>query len=190
MRIYDATIDETGMLGVNAISLVEYPAIEANFVALSKQEILLQKFDEARQMLFGPVLIPDQLILRRDEEGDYYIRYSKEVIQQAAYDFIKKNRQHNHTVEHSMAINSATVVETWIKEGESDKSVQLGFDLPVGTWFVGTKVDDPKMFELAKTGALKGFSIEGFFDMKQPIEQTEQKILEGVKELLSSLNPS
>jgi hypothetical protein len=185
MRIYDATIDDTGMLGVNAISLVEYPAIEKNFVALAHQEVQFQKIDEERQMLFGPVLIPDQLILRRDEEGDYYIRYSAKVIEQVAHDFIKKNRQHNHTLEHEMAINSATVVETWIKESEADKSVMLGFDLPVGTWFVGTKIDDPKMFELAKTGAVKGFSIEGFFDMKQSTEQIEQSLLNDIEKLLS-----
>lgn len=189
MRIYDATIDDTGMLGVNAISLVEYPAIEKNFIALSKQEVLMQKADEARQMLFGPVLIPDQLILRRDDEGDYYIRYSAKVIEQVAHDFIKKNRQHNHTVEHQMAINSATVVETWIKESEADKSVMLGFDLPVGTWFVGTYIEDAKMFELAKTGMVKGFSIEGFFDMTPSTQQIEQSILREIENLLYLLRP-
>jgi hypothetical protein len=61
-------------------------------------------------------------------------------------------------------IEGVTVVESWYKEGENDKSVHLGIDVPVGTWLIGSKVDNPEIWASVKEGKVKGFSIEGYFD--------------------------
>lgn len=150
--------------GIYALSIVNQPAIEANFVALSKNKVML-KVDEERRMLFGPVLIPDKEILRVDPETgeEYLISFPAETIVAAQQMFFKKAHQNDHTYEHQFKIDGLTVVESWIKESEQDKSVHLGFDLPVGTLFFGTKVDNDAAWERVKSGEVKGFSIEGSF---------------------------
>jgi hypothetical protein len=75
-----------------------------------------------------------------------------------------KNLHHNHTFEHQDKVNGCTVVETWYKESEQDKSAHLGIDVPVGTWMVGTYVQNDNLWEEVKLGKVKGFSIEGVFD--------------------------
>ena len=65
MKIIELIIDETDeQSGIEAISLVEQPAIESNFVALNKQEVLLKEIDSDKRILMGPALIPDKSIYR------------------------------------------------------------------------------------------------------------------------------
>jgi hypothetical protein len=64
-KIVKCVIDETGKLGVGAISLVEFPAIEENFIALN--EVKLASVNKERRMVYGPALIPNKYILRIDK---------------------------------------------------------------------------------------------------------------------------
>jgi len=165
-KIVECSVDEEGNLGIQAISLVEFPAIEVDFVALNKQVKAVQLAESPeRRMLYGPVLIPDKLILRINEttSEEYYVRFSAETIRKASQHYMKKHLQSAHTVGHEMAVQGITVVELWLKEGDSDKSVNLGFDLPAGTWFVGTLVDNNEVWDAVKAGTFKGFSVEAFF---------------------------
>jgi hypothetical protein len=36
-------------------------------------------------------------------------------------------------------------------------------DVPLGTWMVSYKINDPRTWEQIKEGKLKGFSVEGYF---------------------------
>jgi len=164
-KIVKCVVGPDGNLGVEAISLVEFPAIESNWVAL-KQAVKLEALDNERRMLYGPALIPDKPILRVDKETgeEYYIVFDKETIYNCAHSFMKNGFQHSHTFEHVKPIEGVTVVESWYKEGENDKSVHLGIDVPVGTWLIGSKVDNPEIWASVKEGKVKGFSIEGYFD--------------------------
>ena len=163
-KVVKCVIDDNMKLGVQAISLVEFPAIEENFVALSK--VKLSAVNEERRMLYGPALIPDKYILRIDKETgeEYYIVFEKETVYQCAHQFMLKNLQHNHTLEHKYALTGCTVVESWMVEGESDKSRHLGIEAPIGSWMVGTFVQDDNVWSQVKDGSVKGFSIEGVFD--------------------------
>ena len=80
-KIIKCVVGPDGNLGVEAISLVEFPAIESNWVAL-KKAVKLEALDNERRMLYGPALIPDKPILRVDKETgeDYYIVFDKETI--------------------------------------------------------------------------------------------------------------
>lgn len=158
--------------GVYAISLVESPAIEVDFVALSKQEIVkLAAVDEEKRLLISPVLIPDMPILRVDENGNpYNIVFPAETIRQAQQNFYKQGFQNNSTLEHdeNMKLSDVTFVESWIKEDmKLDKSVKYGFDQPVGTWFTIMKVDNDEVWGKVKAGEVKGLSIDGVFDFEQ-----------------------
>ena len=140
IKVIEYGIDDAGLLGVYAISVVEEPAIGVDFVALSEQHNVKFK-EDFRGLLYGALLIPDQLIYRRDDKTDeeYYVKYSKETIRAIAYNYLKQANQNNATVEHAKVVDGVSLVETWIIEGENDKSTNFGFSLPEGTWF-GCKI--------------------------------------------------
>ncbi len=181
-KVKEMLMDENGNFGVYAISFVTDPAIESNFIHLSKHEIKLESVDEERRMVYGAVLIPDKLIPRIDQATgeEYYIKFSKETIRAAAYAFLKQGNQREHTLQHEIKVSGCTVVESWIREYEEDKAVKLGIDAPVGTWIVGNKVDNDEVWLSIKSGEVKGFSIEGLFDAIENLCSAEQKILSEV----------
>ena len=135
------------------ISVVEDPAIEEDFIKLKSDK--LYKFTKDQQILIGPALVPDKPIYRNDEHGEYYISFDASSIKQIAADYLKHlqiNIDHNESI-------PATVLESWIKESENDKSVDYGFDLPVGTWFVKIHIDNEEVWQDIKNNKY-GFSIE------------------------------
>jgi hypothetical protein len=165
-KVIDYGIDTEGFLGVMAISVVEQPAIELDFVALSKvKQVTLSEINTERKMLYGPIMIPDKLILRLDQatNEEYYIRFSKDVVRKIAYDFFKKNLHHNTTLEHTFPIVGLTLVESWLVEGEHDKSQNFGYALEDGIWFGGMSVENDDIWSEVKQGTVKGFSVEGMF---------------------------
>lgn len=162
-KIVKCVIDETGKLGVGAISLVEFPAIEENFVALS--EVKLAAVNKERRMLYGPALIPNKYIFRIDKNTgeEYYMYFDSETVEKCAHLYLKKNLQHNTTLEHQFSVMGCPVVESWVIEGQQDKAYHFGLSAPVGSWIVGLNVTDDEIWNEVKEGNVKGFSIEGHF---------------------------
>lgn len=176
IKVIEYGIDDAGLLGVYAISVVEEPAIGVDFVALSEQHNVKFK-EDFRGLLYGALLIPDQLIYRRDDKTDeeYYVKYSKETIRAIAYNYLKHNNQNNATVEHAKAVDGVSLVETWIIEGENDKSKNFGFSLPEGTWFGCMKVENEEVKKQIQNKEVLGFSIEGNFIAEKEMYMSAQE---------------
>ena len=160
--------EEADRFGVEAISLVEFPAIEENWVFFNKDQFLsLAKLDEEQKTLVGAVLIPNKEIPRYDQENDekFIVYFTEDTIKHAQELFMSSLRNNNATLEHKVPVNGMTVVESWIKEDKkNDKSNSFGFNkLPIGTWFVKMKVNNDEIWNSVKEGKVKGFSIEGYF---------------------------
>jgi len=191
-RIVKCVIDENGKLGLTAMGLVDVPAIEENWVALSSEKVKLSSVDKERRMLYGAALIPEKLILRIDKNNEeYYMKFERDTIERLAHDFYKKNLHHTTNLQHQYPVTGVTIVESWLKEGNSDKSLALGLsDLPDGTWFIGAKVDDDSVWEEVKSGAIRGFSIEGMFT-EQSVEMNfvnvESMLIKEIEQLMASL---
>jgi hypothetical protein len=189
MQIIELIIDEAdNESGVEAVSVVENPAIELDFIALKEQkEMKLAEVDAEKRILMGAALVPDKLIYRNQDDQEFYIRFSKDTVRKASELFFKRGYQSNTTEEHEIKLDGNTVVESWIKEDEvNDKSVKYGLSAPIGTWFISMKIDNEETYRKAKEGKLKGFSIEGYFAdryaMKQ--EQPEKELLEQIIKIL------
>jgi hypothetical protein len=151
--------NETGVYG---ISLVDSPAIEVDWIKLSKElEDILFSANKDKQMLFGPLLIPDKLILRRASNGDLYnIVFDKETIQTIADKYNENGDNKAFNFQHSEKSVDAVLLQNWIT-GSNDKSQDYGFSLPEGTWFAGVKVKDESFWmNDVKSEKVKGFSIE------------------------------
>ncbi len=170
-KLIELLIDpEAQAFGVEAISLVKYPAIERNFIYFSKQGksqlTQLAAIDEEKQTLIGPALIPDKHIPRLDEgsEEEYDVFFSKETVRQCAELFLKENRANSHTFEHQVPIDGVSVVESWlVVNPELDKAKHYGLSVPEGTWMVRVHCANEDMWSKVKEGELRGFSIEGYF---------------------------
>jgi|TARA_B110000211_G_scaffold232995_1_gene298043 hypothetical protein len=199
MRIVELILDEEQEEGgIEAISIVESPAIESDFVALNNQEIKLAEIDKEKRILLGALLIPNKPIYRNGDEGEYYIFFSKNTIVKASQMYLKNGYQNNSTLEHDQALKGLTLVESWIVESETqDKSRKYGLNVPVGTWMGAVKVNNDEIWnEYVKTDKVKGFSIEGYFadkmekpkDKKQEDFSKEDKIIEKIIKILTPDN--
>lgn len=159
--------------GVNIISLVEFPAVERNFIQLSKEVKL--SLNEEKKELLGVALIPDFPIYRRDKQGEYYITFSAESIRKIAIDFYRKLNVNNADVGHNHNIeNGITYFQSMIVDKENGICPAAFKDLPDGSWIVGCKVDNDEVLNAVKSGEVKGFSIDGYFHAEEPEKQEEK----------------
>ena len=185
MNLIELIIDDKEEIqGVDAISIVENPAIESDFIALKSQEIKMAEVDKEKRILMGAVLIPEKPIYRRNGENEYYIYFSKDTVNKASQLFFKNGNQSNWTFEHDKAITGLTVVESWIVEDTTkDKSALYNLNVPVGTWVASVKVDDTELWQnFVKTGKVKGFSLEGYFaDKLESKKELSEQVVEEPK---------
>ena len=165
MNIIELILDEDEELsGIEAISVVEEPAIEMDFLALkSQKEYKFAEIDNEKHILMGAALIPEKPIYRTNGEDEFYIYFSKDTVRKASQLFLKKGNQGKSTLEHAQTLKGMTVVESWL-------------DVPIGTWMISMKVDNDEIWtDFVKTGKVKGFSIEGYFADKLNRPQDKQK---------------
>ena len=199
MKIIELILDEEQEdSGIEAISIVESPAIESDFVALNSEEIKLAEISKEKKILLGALLIPNKPIYRQGDDGEYYIFFSKETIVKASQMYLKNGYQNKTTIEHEKTLEGLTLVESWIVEDEvQDKSRKYGLNVPVGTWMGAVKVNNEEIWkEYVKTNKVKGFSIEGYFadKMERPKEMVqedlskEDEIINKIKNILTSEN--
>jgi len=164
--IYELVIEDENVDEVFAISLVEEPAIESNFVFFDKEKVQFAALSDDKRLVMGAILIPNKQILRIDGEGKpYHVFFKPETIKKLSEMYLKKKYTDSSTLEHDKKINGVTLVESWVKESlTKDKSSLYGLNAPVGSWMGTFKIDNDEIWnDYVKTGEVKGFSIEGLF---------------------------
>ena len=181
MQIIELLINDEDSLGVEAISLVEFPAIEEDFVALSKQKVEFKKINEDKRIIIGLALIPNKPIYRKNEDKEYYIYFSKETVRKSSELFLKNNRNNEATLEHNLKANGVSVIESWIVEDvEKDKTALYGLNAVEGSWAVVMKIYNDEIWEDVKLGKYKGLSIEGYYADKIEKPKAELKSQEEI----------
>lgn len=178
--------------GVFANSLVFSPAIERHFVWLNK-EVSFQSVSDEKQLVAGPILVPNKKILRIDGEGKRYsVFFTPETIEMVARKFMKNKYGDEVTLEHGAKTAGVYLTESWIVEQSAkDKSNIYGYTLPRGTWFGIYKVEDKSVWDKVKDGTFRGFSIEGLFehrksDVKLSLEKDIEELTDDEVEVLLS----
>lgn len=192
MQVIELVIDEeSDEIGVQAISVVNQPAVEVDFIALNKQ-VMLKASDDEKRILTGVALIPSKQIYRYDEQmGEYYIYFSKDTIEKASQLFLKESNQKNATYEHAYDFDGGIVVESWlVSDPEMDKAKHYGFDVPKGTWMISMKIENDKVWQDVKSQKVKGFSIEGFFADKLQMNKLtkEEMLVQKIKDIINEEN--
>jgi len=186
MKTYELTIENDENV-VYAISIVDKPAIESDFMLFSdlKNENVYN-FNEEKFEITGPILIPNKEILRKKNNEFYNVFISESTIRQAAIKFFENGYQSNTTLSHEKSVNSTVFYESWIVENpKNDKANELGFvDLKKGTWFGTLKINDKELWNTVKNGDFNGFSIEGLFTQKEN-KKTKMNMIEKFIEKVS-----
>lgn len=122
--------------------------------------------DDDQMIVTGPAMVADQKILRMDEDGNpFHVFFSADTIKKIAQKFLANSKHNNTDINHDgEVVQENTLLESWIVEDpEMDKSKRLGYDVPVGTWFVSLKINNKDTWEKIKSGELTGYSVEGSF---------------------------
>jgi len=156
-------------LVVDYVAGVDVPAIEKNFIAFSaeKNPFEFAQIEDEQRIIFGAAMIPNQLILRKHPKtGEpFKVFYTKETIQTIAHKFFANGFQNNFNIMHDekQRKDGVTFFQSVIKD-TSKGIIGLNGDDPEGTWYLGAKVTNDEVWNEIKSGKIKGFSIEGFFN--------------------------
>jgi len=180
--VYELIVSNDTVDGVTAMSLVDEPAVEVNFLTFNKQEKINFKIEnEEKRIITGPALIPDKQIYRYNKKTgeEYYVYFSNKTVEKLAHNFILDNKQNNITLQHQVNGNGVKLIESWLSKNENE----LDLGLPIGTWFVSYKISNDEIWEDVKSGEFNGFSIEVFTTM---ISTDLSKDIEG--EVLEEIN--
>ncbi len=183
--------DEKSDNGIQAISLVESPAIEENFVALSKHKVEFKAIDEDKRIIIGLALVPDKPIYRRKKDYEYNITFSKDTVRKGAEMYLKSLRNNNTTLEHKQLTSGASIIESWIVEDtDKDKTALYNLNATKGSWAVVMKIDNEDVWEDIKDKKYLGLSIEGVFseykeDMSDEKDLSDEELVNQIKGLIN-----
>lgn len=196
LPVYKAVINEDETLGVDAVALVDFPAIEKDFQTFSKQVPLFKFSSEGdKRIASGPLMVADLPIYRRSKEkGEYYIVFDAQTIEAIVHRFFKNGYIFNVNVQHDndQRVKDAYLFESYIINRERGVNPPKGYeDLADGSWFGSYKIDDEELWnEFIKSGELRGFSVEGYFG-EEKVEMEEEidvnTLLQKVNELIAML---
>ena len=209
MKVYQIT-KKNNAPNVFGISLVAEPAMESDYVKLSKErtdnltveqkitlsnqnDIKLSEVNKEKRLLMGLVLEPNKLIYRYDQQTkeEYYITVSEETILELANDYAKNSNQNYSTIEHDgRELDGVTFAQNWVVEDSKiDKSALHGMSYKKGSWASIAKIDNDTLWnEYIETGKVMGFSIDAMVHLEEinlnKETMSEQKtVIEMIKDL-------
>jgi len=180
--VFDVEFDDESVW--NSISIVDFPAIEENFIRLSKEGEIKFAINEEKRDVLGPVIIKDKLIYRNDEKGEYYLRFDENTIKKMAVEFFRRDTQNNGNVMHQVDVPGVVFYQSFISNKDLGLSPKGFEDVPEGSWFVAAHIDNDDVWELVKNGELRGFSIDcqaGF------VKETKEKEMNTLEEFYNYL---
>ena len=194
MNLIELIINDEDAVGVEAISLVENPAIEENFIALKNHKVEFKTIDEEKRIVVGLALVPNKPIYRRNGEDEYHIFFSKDTVRKCAELYLKNHNSNNATLEHESKVDGVSVVESWlIEDTEKDKTALYGLNSVKGAWAVVMRIENDEVWADVKKGVYRGLSIEGYFadKMERPKEEIEETLSEEeiiMRDLINIIN--
>lgn len=174
--------------GIDALSLVKFPATEENWVALNNHKIEFKAIDEEKRIIIGLALVPDKLIYRRNGDHEYNIKFSKDTVRKAAHLYLKKLNNNNATLEHQTEVKGVSVIESWMVENPKlDKTAIYNLNAVEGSWAVIMGIDNDEVWQEIKNGTYLGISIEGYFSDKLEMSlqvEKDNELLEQIKSII------
>jgi hypothetical protein len=190
LQTIELTIKDELKEGVFAISLVDKPAIEEDFIMLNALEVELKVINEEKREVVGLALVPNKKILRRKDDTEFYIEFSESTIEKVQELYLKNLRANNVTIDHESKVDGVSLIESWIVEDpKNDKSNIYNLNAVKGAWVVKVKIYNDEVYEGVKLGKFNGFSIEGMFDGLDQLKMSEtderEELINEIKDLIN-----
>ena len=189
----EITSDLEDDVEVDTVSLVDRPAIERSFLMFQEHKEIKQTFaiqSEEERIISGPLMLSDTPIYRNDDNGEYYVVFTKETIKKIAQRFFKKGYQSNVNLMHEQGnlTEGLTMFESWIKDEKRGIKAMKGFeDVPDGSWFGSFKVDNDEVWQMVKEGKVRGFSVEGQFNYRKTGDKRIEQLWANVLDVLAQI---
>ena len=180
MKVFYIRINDEDITGVDAISLVDVPAVEKNFLCFSedKQPVKMQ-FDNSKHIITGVVCLADTPIYRYNERyGEYYVVFSKETIEKMVEKFAKMDLFKSVNLQHDdeKFVDGIYMVESYITNKERGINPIEFADIPDGSWVASYKVENDALWgEIINGNKLNGFSLQGMFELEEKFEKALPK---------------
>lgn len=170
LPIYKLTIKEIND-GIDKISLVEYPAVESNFLYFSddrkKKQVKFSIDNEEKRLVTGVLLRADYPIYRRNKNFEYYVVFDKETIVDITKKMLSDGTFEKFNLEHSKDTTGIIAQEIFIKDTERGINPKGFDDISDGSLFGTFYIDNDEVWKGIKEGTYMGMSIEGFFSPEE-----------------------
>lgn len=190
LPVYKAYINNAEC-GFNVVSLVEFPAVESDFIYMSAQEsteVTLQIEDEEKRIITGCVLRADYPMLRINGDYKYYIVFDRDTIELATAKWLAESSHNSIDLshDHNRFVDGIFLMEAYIKD--SKKGINpIGFEgVADGSLFATYKVLNDEVWNSIKSGDFKGFSIEGRFVFEE-VENEEDVTMSEIEEMINKI---
>ena len=177
--IYYIDINDEDETGLDAISLVQHPAIEVDFLCFNEDTKKIDfSADEDKHILTAVALRADHPIYRRNGDYEYWVIFTKDVIRKLVTKYAKNNLFNSVNIEHNdySFVKSAYMIESYIVDKARGIVPNEFKDIEDGSWIVSYYIDDESLWNVLKnTDALNGLSVQGLFKLVDKQDFTSQK---------------
>ena len=180
--------------GICCMSLVDYPAVERNFMTFAKQRqaVRMAAIEEGEQrLLLGVIMRADYPIYRNDNGIEYYIVYNAPTIRYMAEKMLVDGHSTTVDIQHDgNLVEGVHLQELFIKDNTKGISPKGFEDVEEGSLFGVYKVHNDEVWEMVKRGECMGFSLEGFFHVARIANDEEvlKSLMAEVEEMEKTLN--
>jgi len=171
LYILDVDSDISIQEGVDAVALVDAPAIKRGFLAFRSDTPTTMAFtvtSEDRHIISGPLMLADTPLLRLPPQvpEPCYITFPAATIERIAQKFFTQgfHASVNEMHDPERKLDGIVMFESFISDSTRGILPIAGHgDAPEGSWFGSFKVENEDAWKSIKDGTFTGFSVEGFF---------------------------
>lgn len=170
LKVYFIHINDLDETGMDAISLVDVPAVQKNFLCFSEDKKPVKfEFDGAKHIITGVVCLAETPIYRYSERfGEYFVVFTKETIEKMVEKYARKGLFNSVNLQHNdeKFVDGIYMIESYITDKKRGICPKEFADVPDGSWICSYKVDNQELWdEIVNGDKLNGFSLQGLFDV-------------------------
>ena len=195
IEVFELVIDTDDESGNSAISFVDRPAIDSNFIKFSEQ--IEHKFkikDEEKRIVEGYCMVAELLIARVTDEGKkFFVKFSAKTIEQIREKQSRLGLNNSFNLMHDSENKAEGVymLDNLIIDNERGKVAPKEFEkVPNGSLWISAKVDNDEIWQSVKDGTFQGFSVEGMYKQLESVsmdEETINKIIKTIQDFEKSI---
>lgn len=178
MKVFYLDINFDDNSGMDAISLVEYPAVEINYLKFDDEKPAVMQFsNEEKRIITGVVCLADTPIYRNNPVyGEHYVVFKRDMIEKMIDKYSKDGLFNSVNLQHddNKFVDGIYMVESYIKNSERGIAPVEFANVPDGSWICSYKVDNIELWNQIKNSKLfNGFSLQGMFNYVDPEEDDD-----------------